>query len=149
MHTKLKLKIDLFTDDIPTMMDVKLLSYMVKITVLVKDERYEPCELLGEYIRFKGDKLYIKCIKNKKLGGLFDGGLILPHNDKLGYGLSKFFDTDKERHDYLKDLYNTLYDWCTCWWGFGNDSDNKIEVSDDGWTIVCKKSEEEFYGCPI
>lgn len=149
MHTKLKLKIELFTDSVATISKTEVLSYIVRITVLEKDERFQPNETTGEYIRFRGDNLYVKCIKNKKFGGLFQEGIMLPHNDVMGYGFIKTFDTDKERYLYLKMLYTTLYDWCTYWWGFESDTNNKINITDDGWDVVCTKTEEEFYVYPF
>lgn len=137
MHTKLKIRIELFTDNVSVTDAVKQLGFFIKVTVLEKDDRFEINETTGDYLRFRGDDLYVKTVKNKKFGGLFDEGIILPHSDKLGYAYTKYFNCDNDRYKYLKLLHRTLDDWGMFWWGFEKDSPSKIIINDDTWEVVC------------
>ena len=141
MHTKLKLRIDIFTDRSDFGLE-ELPGYVLRLTVLEKDIRFENNELMGGYIRFCGDDLYVKSNINKKYGGLLNDGIILPHSDKLGFPYNKIFNSDKERYNYLKMLYQTLGDWGNYWLLFQEDSASKIILKDNIWEIVCSNINE-------
>lgn len=139
MHTKLKIKIELLEGEKDISKNVKQIGYFLKITVLDIDDRFQTGEYTGDYIRFRGDYMYVKCNKNKSFGGLYDEGIILPKLDKAGFPYTKFFNTDKERKIYLKVLYKTFNDWSNYWWKFQKDSLSKIIIKDDIWEVKCDK----------
>lgn len=139
MHTKLKLKIELFNDDVFGATD-KSIGYFVKMVVLSKDDRFDIGGKAGDYLRFGGSDFSIKVNKDKKYGSLNDHSLILPHSSQLGITYTKYFETDNDRYNYLMVLYNTLKDWGSYWWGFEEDSVSKIKISGNIWEVQCEKA---------
>lgn len=139
MYTKLKLQIELFTDEVVGANSITI-GYFLKLTVFEKDDRFEASDgPAGDYLRFGGFGFSIKSNKNKKFGALTDSSLVLPNLDRLGYSFIKFFKSDNERYKYVKTLYDTIKDWSNYWWGFEEDSVSKIIINENTWEVVCEK----------
>lgn len=147
MYTKLKLKIELFNDVVSSTSGKESDGFFIKLTVLDKDERFEGSndERIGSYIRYGGLGFSIKSNINKPFGALNTDSLILPKLDRLGYAYTKYFETDKDRYNYTKLLYQTINDWSNYWWGFSEDSKSKILIKDNIWEVVCEKTNKFIF----
>lgn len=131
MHTKIKLKVDLYESSSKIDNDISKISYYLKITILDVDERFQVDDYTGDFLSFRGDSYYVKCHRNKKQGEMTDKGISLPKRDSCGFPHIMFFNSDKERKVYLKTLFMTLEDWSNYWWGFSKDSISKLNINDD------------------
>ena len=143
MHTKLKLEIELYTDEVSGTSGSKFDGYFLKLTVRDKDDRFEASnENDMGYLRFGGSGFSIKSNINKKFGALNDNSFVIPHLDRMGFPYLKYFTTDKERYDYLKVLHSTILDWANYWWGFSEDSVSKYIINGKSWEVVCETIDE-------
>lgn len=145
MHTKIKLKVDLYESSNKLDDNINKISYYLKITILDIDDRFQVGGYTGDYLNFRGDDYFIRCDKRKTYGEVTGDGIFLPKLDKCGFPLIKNFNTDRERKFFLKTLFMTLEDWSNYWWGFSKDSISQLIIKDDICEIKCKIIEKTLY----
>ena len=131
MHTKIKLKIDLYESASKINDSLSRNTYYLKITILDVDDRFQVGEYTGDYLGFRGDSYFVRNDKYKRHGKMTDEGIYLPNLDTCGFPHIKNFNTDRERKAFLKNLFMTLEDWSNYWWGFSKDSVSKLFIKDD------------------
>lgn len=145
MHTKIKLKVDLYESSNKLDDNINKISYYLKITILDIDDRFQVGGYTGDYLNFRGDDYFVRCDKRKTYGEVTGDGIFLPKLDKCGFPLIKNFNTDRERKFFLKTLFMTLEDWSNYWWGFSKDSISQLIIKDDICEIKCKIIEKTLY----
>lgn len=145
MHTKIKLKVDLYESFNKLDDNINKISYYLKITILDIDDRFQVGGYTGDYLNFRGDDYFVRCDKRKTYGEVTGDGIFLPKLDKCGFPLIKNFNTDRERKFFLKTLFMTLEDWSNYWWGFSKDSISELIIKDEICEIKCKTIEKTLY----
>jgi hypothetical protein len=115
-------------------------TYNLSIKFLDKDERFEAG--FGDhksltYTAKNGFK--IKSIWDERFGAIRHDTLLVPHLDKVGHEITKFFINEEDRYKYLKNLYSALDEWANFWDGFEYDSISTLTLNDTIWKITCKE----------
>ncbi len=121
-------------------------SYYIIFKFLDFDETFETSVPTNRYNSFCSiNGFRIRSVWDEPFGAIKDDGLIFPKLDKVGFEMKKVFTNDKDRHDYLKNLYEALNEWANNWYGFKKEEYSVISMKDDIWTITSKEIESNLY----
>jgi hypothetical protein len=126
--------------------DRALESYYIIFKFLDFDEKFEVSIPDCRFKTYCGKNGFrIRSVWDEPFGAIKDDGLIFPKLDKVGFEMKKVFTNDKDRYNYLKNLYQALEEWSNKWYGFKRDEYSEITMKDDIWTITSKKTESNLH----
>jgi len=112
--------------------------YWVYVTVLDKDDEFEAdIQKNKELVYYCNNYYDIRSLWNEPFGALKDNAFVIPCLDKVGYVLKKSFPTDRERYDYVKNMYDSLLEWSNEYKGFEFDTPSSIQIENNIWTVGC------------
>jgi len=132
MSTKIKLRIRLF---------IRKGKPYLSLTYIDVDDRFNVSKT-SEVLSYISEKtgMVIATSKWSSFGVITDNCITIPSADRLGYEISHRFETDRERYQFLKNLYVTLDEWSNYWGKFSTDSVSYITVKGNTWEIKFKKN---------